>query len=72
MFYIPEGFAHGYLVLSEEAEFAYKCTDFYHPEDEGGVYYDDSDVGIEWPIPEGTEVILADRDKNWDGIQALK
>lgn len=72
MFYIPEGFAHGYLVLSEEAEFAYKCTDFYHPEDEGGVYYNDSDVGIEWPIPEGTEIILADRDKNWDGIQALK
>ena len=46
-FYIPEGFAHGFLVLSDEAEFAYKCTDFYHPGDEGGVIYNDPEIGIE-------------------------
>lgn len=49
-FYIPEGFAHGFLVLSEEAEFCYKCTDFYHPEDEGGLLWNDPSIGIEWPI----------------------
>jgi len=46
-FYIPEGFAHGFLVLSDEAEFTYKCTDFYHPEDEGGIIWNDPDIGIE-------------------------
>ena len=48
-FYIPEGFAHGFLVLSDEAEFVYKCTDFYHPGDEGGMAWNDPDIGIEWP-----------------------
>lgn len=48
-FYIPPGFAHGFLVISEEAVFAYKCTEFYHPEDEGGIRYDDSTIGISWP-----------------------
>ena len=48
-FYIPSGFAHGFLVLSEEAVFAYKCTDFYHPEDEGGIRWDDQTIAIEWP-----------------------
>jgi len=48
-FYIPEGFAHGFLVLSDEAVFAYKCTDFYHPEDEGGIRWDDPTIGIQWP-----------------------
>lgn len=48
-FYIPQGFAHGFLVLSEIAVFAYKCTDFYHPEDEGGIRWDDPEIGIEWP-----------------------
>lgn len=48
-FYIPPGLAHGFLVLSEEAIFAYKCTDFYHPEDEGGISWNDSIIGIEWP-----------------------
>lgn len=72
MFYIPEGFAHGFLVLSDEAEFAYKCTDFYHPGDEGGLRFDDSEVGIEWPLQEGVELIIADRDRNWSGIEGIK
>lgn len=49
MFYIPEGFAHGFLVLSDEAEFCYKCTDVYNPGAEGGIPYDDPTVGVEWP-----------------------
>lgn len=48
MFYIPEGFAHGFLVLSESATFTYKCTDFYHPEDEGGLIWNDPAIGIDW------------------------
>lgn len=72
MFYIPEGFAHGFLVLSDEAEFAYKCTDFYHPEDEGGLLYNDGEVGIEWPFPKDVELTIADRDKNWSGLKGLK
>ncbi len=48
MFYIPEGFAHGFCVLTETATFAYKCTDFYHPEDEGGLMYNDAAIGIDW------------------------
>lgn len=47
-FYIPEGFAHGFLVLSDIAEFCYKCTDFYHPGDEGGLAWNDPDIGIDW------------------------
>ena len=47
-FYIPEGFAHGFAVLSETALFAYKCTDFYHPEDEGGLMWNDPAIGIDW------------------------
>ena len=57
--YIPEGFAHGFCVLSEEAEFLYKCTDFYSPSDERGVLWNDPDVGIEWPID---EPLLSDKD----------
>lgn len=52
-FYIPEGFAHGFLVLSETAEFCYKCTDFYHPGDEGGLAWNDPEIGIEWPQVKG-------------------
>ena len=48
-FYIPEGFAHGFLVLSDVAEFCYKCTDFYHPGDEGGIIWNDPAIAIEWP-----------------------
>lgn len=68
-FYIPGGFAHGFLVLSEYAEFCYKCTEFYHPEDEGGLKYDDADIGVKWPIPEGMELIMSDKDKAWKGIR---
>ena len=50
-------------------KFAYKCTDFYHPDDEGGILYNDPGIGVEWPIPEGMELIMADRDKNWGGIR---
>ena len=63
-FYIPEGFAHGFLVLSEEAEFCYKCTDFYHPGDEGGIKWDDPDIGIKWPLEEGTELVISEKDQN--------
>ena len=67
-FYISEGFAHGFLVLSDIAEFAYKVTDFYHPGDEGGLIYNDSEIGIEWPIEEGMELILSDKDTKWGGL----
>ena len=68
-FYIPEGFAHGFLVLSDEAEFAYKCTDFYHPGDEGGLKWDDPDIGVEWPTEEGMELIISEKDKKWGGFK---
>ena len=64
-FYIPEGFAHGFLVLSDEAEFVYKCTDFYHPEDEGGIAWDDKDIGIKWPCENIIKLILSEKDKKW-------
>lgn len=68
-FYIPEGFAHGFLVISEEAEFAYKCTDFYHPGDEGGIIWNDEEIGIEWPITKNLEFIISEKDKNWGGLK---
>ena len=52
MFYIPEGFAHGFLVLSDTAEFVYKCTDFYNPASEGGIPWNDESIAIEWPKPD--------------------
>ena len=61
-FMIPRGFAHGFLVLSETATFCYKVDEVYHPEDEGGLMYDDKDIGIDWPHVE--EVLLSDKDKN--------
>lgn len=61
-FYIPPGFAHGFLVLSESAVFAYKCTDFYHPEDEGGIVWNDPVIGIVWPEL-GMDYILSEKDK---------
>ena len=67
-FYISEGFAHGFLVLSDIAEFAYKVTDFYHPGDEGGLIYNDSEIGVEWPIAEGMQLILSDKDTKWGGL----
>lgn len=62
-FYVPEGFAHGFIVLSEEAEFVYKCTDFYHPEFEGSIAWNDPDINIEWPLEGIEEVLLSDKDK---------
>ncbi len=70
-FYIPEGFAHGFLVLSDIAEFCYKCTDFYHPGDEGGLAWNDPDIGIDWPIPEGMELTISEKDQKWKGIKSL-
>ena len=87
-FYIPKGFAHGYLVLSDFAEFCYKCTDFYHPGDDGGLVWNDPDIGIAWPevvgeypgsglcagyaMEDGTPLNLNERDQNWPGIRELK
>ena len=62
-FYIPEGFAHGFLVLSDHAIFNYKCTDFYCPEGEGGVLWNDPDIGIEWPLEGIDNIILSEKDK---------
>lgn len=62
--YIPEKFAHGFLVLSEEAEFIYKCTDFYYPEEECGIIWNDPDINILWPLDNINEVILSGKDKN--------
>lgn len=62
-FFIPKNFAHGFLVLSDEAEFVYKVDDFYHPNDEGGLMWNDSDIGIKWPIEDGMEIKLSDKDK---------
>lgn len=79
-FYISEGFAHGFLVLSDVAEFCYKVTDFYHPGDEGGIAWNDPDIGINWGVigqynetasaegytlPDGTPLIMSDKDKKW-------
>lgn len=71
-FFIPKNFAHGFLVLSDYAEFAYKCTDFYHPDDEGGLIWNDPDIGVEWPVPEGMELILSDKDRKWPGLKDYK
>ena len=84
-FYIPQGFAHGFLVLSDIAEFCYKCTDFYHPGDEGGMAWNDPEIGIQWPqvkgsyqgsasaegyvMEDGTVLNLSDKDQKWLGIK---
>ena len=80
-FYISEGFAHGFLVLSDEAEFCYKCTDFYHPNDEGGLAWIDPTIGIEWPgvvgtykgtasaegysLEDGSKLLISEKDQKW-------
>ena len=72
-FFIPKDFAHGFIVLSDYAEFCYKVTDFYHPNDEGGLLWNDPDIGVDWPMPEGmteADLILSDKDKLWHGIKA--
>ncbi len=83
-YYIPEGFAHGYLVLSDEAELCYKCTDFYYPGDEAGVAWNDPEIGIVWPgvtgtysgnasaagytLEDGHPLVLNARDQRWPGL----
>ena len=62
MLYIPEGFAHGFLVLSDYAVFTYKCTNLYHPEFDAGIIYNDPDIGIDWPL-DGIELLLSDKDR---------
>ena len=66
---IPKGFAHGFLVLSDIAVFEYKCDDFYHPEDEGGIQWDDPDIGVEWPITEDMELNLSEKDAKRDSLK---
>ena len=84
-FFIPRGFAHGFLVLSEQAEFCYKCDDFYHPNDESGLAWNDPKIGIEWPevtgtysgtasaegyhLSDGAPLVLSEKDQKWLGIR---
>lgn len=84
-FYISEGFAHGFLVLSDTAEFCYKVTDFYHPGDEGGLAWNDPTIGIQWPqvtgeysgnasaegytLADGTPLNLSEKDQKWNGLR---
>ena len=72
-FFVPKNFAHGFIVLSDYAEFCYKVTDFYHPNDEGGILWNDPAIGVEWPMPEGmprADLILSDKDKVHGGFDA--
>ena len=71
-FYVPEGFAHGFSVLSQEAVFAYKCTALYDPTDEGGIMYNDPQLNIDWQIPAGVEVLLSAPDKKHPGLDAWR
>ena len=75
-FMIPKGFAHGFIVLSDHAEFCYKVTDFYHPNDEGGLMWNDPDIAVEWPMPEGMgpdDLNLSDKDTvNWSYKEYLQ
>lgn len=71
-FFIPRGFAHGFLVISDEAEFVYKCDDFYHPGDEGGLAWNDKKINVEWPLEKvgGIEkIIQSEKDKNWPELK---
>lgn len=85
-FYISEGFAHGFLVLSEQAEICYKVTDFYHPGDEGGLAWNDPEIGVCWPevlgeyrgnvsaegytLSDGTKLNLSDKDQKWPNLKS--
>lgn len=64
-FFVPKNFAHGFLVLSDYAEFCYKCSELYHPNSEGGIMWNDPAIGVEWPIPEGMELIFSEKDTKW-------
>lgn len=70
-FYIPEGFAHGFLVLSETATFQYKCTDYYAPGYDSGVLWNDPDIGIKWPLEGIEEVLLSDKDQNQQTLKVF-
>lgn len=77
-FFIPRGFAHGFLVLSDSAEFCYKCDDVYHPGDEGGLMWSDPKIGIEWPALDGddlfdeSQLVLSDKDRRHPPLSALQ
>jgi dTDP-4-dehydrorhamnose 3,5-epimerase len=68
MFFLPKGMAHGFCVLSEQALFQYKCDEFYHPEAEGGIAWNDPDIAIQWPIPI-QDIILSERDNNHPNLK---
>ncbi len=72
-FLIPEGFAHGFLALTEIVEVTYKCSDYYHPEDEGGIIWNDSDIAIEWPFEKyGIDIpLLSEKDNSWPMLEEL-
>ena len=70
-FYVPEGFAHGFLVLSDEAEFVYKCTDIYNPKAEGGIPYNDETIGVQWPEVD-CEIKLSEKDKKHTNSRNIK
>lgn len=74
MLWIPPGFAHGFLVLSERVDFLYKCTDYYDPASECTLLWNDPTIGIEWPIPAGVEPIVSEKDRKglaWRSIESL-
>ncbi len=71
-FYVPEGFAHGFLVLSEEAVFNYKCTDYYAPEYDSGLLWNDEEVGVQWPLEGIEEVLLSEKDKVQKTLKELE
>jgi dTDP-4-dehydrorhamnose 3,5-epimerase len=71
-FYIPEGFAHGFLVLSECAQFLYKCTNYYCKEYEAGILWNDTDLNINWPIEDINNIILSKKDSNWPKLKDIK
>ena len=73
-FFIPKNFAHGFIVLSDVAEFVYKCDDFYHPNDEGGIIWNDPELAINWPLEEvggADKLILSDKDQEWPTLKEL-
>ena len=71
MFMIPRGFAHGFIVLSDTAIFSYKCDDFYHPNDEGGIIYNDPDIGVKWPKID-SDLILSEKDTKHPKLKDIK